>query len=44
MAAATKAFLGVGWRFPLKPLGGRLRYAAYEEDVDQAIQIIEDAG
>lgn len=40
MANGTKAFLGVGWRFPVKPADGRLRYAAYEEDVEQAIQII----
>ena len=40
MAVAGKAFLGVGWRFPLKPVAGRLGYAAYEEDVEQAIQII----
>jgi phage baseplate assembly protein W len=40
MATPTKAFLGVGWAFPVKPVGGRLRYAAYEDDVEQAIQII----
>ena len=40
MANGTKAFLGVGWGFPVKPVGGRLRYAAYEDDVEQAIQII----
>jgi uncharacterized protein len=40
MANSTKAFLGVGWSFPVKPVGGRLRYAAYEEDVEQAVQII----
>ena len=40
MANTTKAFLGVGWRFPVKPVVGRLRYAAYEDDVEQAIQII----
>jgi hypothetical protein len=40
MANSTKAFLGVGWGFPVKPVGGRLRYAAYEDDVEQAIQII----
>ncbi len=38
--ASGKAFLGVGWRFPVKPEGGRLRFARYEEDVEQAIQII----
>jgi uncharacterized protein len=40
MGSSTKAFLGVGWAFPVKPVGGALQYAAYEEDVDQAIQII----
>lgn len=40
MTPSTKAFLGVGWRFPVKPVAGRLRYAAFEEDVEQAIQII----
>ena len=40
MATPTKAFLGVGWRFPVKPVDGRLTYASYEEDVEQAIQII----
>jgi phage baseplate assembly protein W len=30
----------VGWGFPVKPVGGRLQYASYEEDVEQAIQII----
>jgi len=37
---SKKAFLGVGWAFPVKPVNGRLRFAAYEEDVEQAIQII----
>src|SRR5262245_34522962 len=37
---SVKAFLGVGWSFPLKPVNRRLRFAAYEEDVEQAIQII----
>jgi phage baseplate assembly protein W len=37
---SSKAFLGVGWRFPVKPVAGRLQFAAYEEDVEQAIQII----
>ena len=40
MANSTKAFLGVGWSFPVKPVGGRLQFAAYEDDVEQAIQII----
>ena len=40
MARPTKAFLGIGWRFPVKPVGGRLQFAKYEDDVEQAIQII----
>jgi hypothetical protein len=39
-ARSSKAFLGVGWSFPVKPVNGRLQYASYEEDVDQAIQIL----
>ena len=35
-----KAHLGVGWSFPLKPVNGRLTYARYEDDIEQAIQII----
>ena len=40
MANTSRAFLGVGWGFPVKPVNGRLRYASYEEDVEQAVQII----
>lgn len=42
MAASgdPKAFLGKGWAFPVVPVGGRIRYVAYEEDVEQAIQLI----
>lgn len=40
MAKSTKAFLGVGWSFPVKPSGGKLGFAAYEADVEQAIRII----
>ena len=35
-----KSYLGSGWAFPLRPQGGRLRYARHEEDIEQAIQII----
>lgn len=35
-----KAHLGVGWSFPVRPVGGRLRYAHHEEDIEQAIPII----
>jgi len=40
MANSTKAFLGVGWNFPVKPINGALQYSAYEDNVEQAIQII----
>jgi phage baseplate assembly protein W len=40
MATPGKAFLGIGWAFPVKPVNGRLQFAVYEEDVEQAIQII----
>ncbi len=36
----SKAHLGVGWSFPVKPVGGRLQYAHYEEDIEQAIAIV----
>jgi phage baseplate assembly protein W len=32
--------LGVGWAFPVVPVNGRLTYARYEEDVEQAVEII----
>lgn len=35
-----KAHLGVGWAFPVVPVGGRLRYARFEEDIEQAIQLV----
>ena len=35
-----KAHLGIGWSFPVKPINGRLQFARYEEDIEQAIQII----
>jgi phage baseplate assembly protein W len=40
MAASHKPYLGVGWAFPPKLVGGALRYARYEDDIEQAIQII----
>jgi phage baseplate assembly protein W len=36
----TKAYLGVGWSFPVKPVNGSLQYVQYEDDIEQAIQII----
>lgn len=38
--AAAKAFLGVGWSFPVSAAAGEIATAAYEEDVRQAILII----
>lgn len=36
----NREHLGVGWSFPVRPKHGRLTYARYEEDVEQAIGII----
>jgi phage baseplate assembly protein W len=33
-------YLGVGWAFPVRPVGGKLTFARYEDDVEQAIGII----
>ena len=35
-----KAHLGVGWAFPVRPVNGRLRFARYEQDIEQAIPIV----
>jgi hypothetical protein len=40
MAASHKPYLGVGWAFPPKIAAGGLRFARYEDDIEQAIQII----
>ena len=40
MAQTHKPVLGVGWEFPPKLAGGSLRFARYEDDVEQAVQII----
>jgi hypothetical protein len=32
--------LGVGWAFPVRPVGGRLTYARHEDDIEQAIGLI----
>jgi phage baseplate assembly protein W len=39
-ADPARAFLGVGWSFPLRFEGGKIAVAAHEEDVRQAILII----
>lgn len=36
----NREHLGVGWAFPVRPVGGRLTYARHEDDVEQAIGII----
>jgi hypothetical protein len=36
----TRAHLGQGWSFPVRPEQGRLLWAAAEDDIDQAIGII----
>jgi len=36
----NREHLGVGWTFPVRPVGGRLTYARHEDDVEQAIGII----
>jgi phage baseplate assembly protein W len=36
----TRPHLGVGWAFPVRPVQGRLTYARYEDDIEQAIEII----
>ena len=39
-ALDPRAHLGVGWAFPVVPSDGRLQYVAYEEDIDQAIELV----
>ena len=36
----ARPYLGVGWAFPVRPVGGKLTYARYEEDIEQAVEII----
>lgn len=36
----NREYLGVGWAFPVRPAGGKLVFARYEDDVEQAIGII----
>lgn len=35
-----RAYLGVGWSFPVKPVNGGLAYARYEDAVEQAISLV----
>jgi phage baseplate assembly protein W len=39
-ASFSKAHLGTGWAFPVKPVSGKLLFARYEDDIEQAIAII----
>lgn len=39
-ALSTRPHLGCGWAFPVKPVNGRLAFALYEDDVEQAVEII----
>ena len=32
--------LGVGWNFPVRPVDGKLIYARYEDDIEQAVELI----
>jgi hypothetical protein len=32
--------LGIGWRFPIRPIDGALTYIKYEDDVEQSINLI----
>lgn len=36
----ARPHLGVGWAFPVKPVGGKLTYVRYEDDIEQAVDII----
>jgi phage baseplate assembly protein W len=42
MAATSgkRDHLGSGWRFPIRPDAGALHYIKYEDDVEQAINVI----
>lgn len=41
MATARKRdHLGVGWRFPIRPIAGALTYIKYEDDIEQSINVI----
>lgn len=40
MTTQKREHLGKGWAFPVRPVNGRLTYARYEDDVEQAIAII----
>lgn len=39
-AARKRDHLGVGWRFPIRPVAGALSYVRYEDDVEQSINLI----
>jgi uncharacterized protein len=37
---ASRPHLGTGWGFPVRPIGGGLRYVRDDEDIEQAIGLI----
>ena len=40
MPTSHKPYLGVGWALPPRLVRGALQFARYEDDIEQAIQII----
>ena len=36
----ARPHLGVGWSFPVRPMNGKLSYVRYEDDIEQAVDII----
>ena len=39
-ALGVRPHLGVGWAFPVRVSGGGIALAFYEDDIEQAIEII----
>jgi phage baseplate assembly protein W len=44
MTARSRAFLGVGVSFPVRPVNGRIPWAVHEESIEQSIEIILRTG
>ena len=40
MTSRKRDHLGIGWTFPIRPVGGALTYIKYEDDVEQSINVI----
>jgi phage baseplate assembly protein W len=36
----TKGFLGIGWRFPIAPVDGRLQLSSHEQNIEEAVRMI----